>query len=112
VYAEEYGDIWPLLFSQSGAIQRVYREYSRLVTLLDTKNGLIECCVADGCFTTAQADYIISQQSDGERNRVAIAILLRKSVDSFKRGMTSLIKSKQGHIVRLIAGEESKLITS
>jgi hypothetical protein len=58
VYVVECGDEWPLILSNSEAVEYVYAQYTRLVTLLDTRNGLLECGVSDGCLTAAQAEDI------------------------------------------------------
>jgi hypothetical protein len=106
VWVEECGVDWPLVLSKPGTLERVYQEYTRFLTLLDTRHGLLECNVSDGCLTAAQAEDIASKQLNGERNRLVIAIMLRKSIGCFHKSIMCLIKSKQSHVARLIVGEE------
>jgi hypothetical protein len=111
VWVGECGVDWPLVLCQSRTLELVYREYTRFVTLLDTRNGLLECGVSDGCLTAAQAEDIASKQLDRERNQLVVSIIVRKSIGCFQKAMLCLIKSKQGHVARLIAEEEGSFIS-
>jgi hypothetical protein len=87
-------------------IARSYKNFPRLVELLDTRHLVIERWVSDGCITLRQAEDITSTQSDYDRNRKAIQIMMRGSTLAFQKAMVHLVESKQGHVVRLMAGDE------
>jgi hypothetical protein len=108
VYSKDCGDVWPLTLNESGAIQRVYEEYANLVKLLDMKNGCLEFCVSEGCLTAAQAQFIDSQTSDSECNRVAIDMVRRKSLACFRKVVGCLIKAKQSHVAYVLMGDSSE----
>ena len=100
-----------MLLYDSGIIKRTYAQYAHFVTILDTRNGLLDYCVAEGCLTAAQVEDIENQKSDGERNRLILRIFLRKGIDCVNKVLMCLIKSKQGHVASMLAGEESCMFT-
>jgi len=86
--------------------------YSKLVQLIDSKNGLVTELYAADCITWRQKEYIESAPRESESNIRLLDIVRRGSETDFDKFIECLNKTAQRHIVELLSGTVARIVAT
>lgn len=98
-------DDWPLTQSRR-EVETLDRLKSKLIELIDPRNGLLQELFSVGCINSRQKQKLeIDVMSDAERNELLLDILRRRSVADYYKFVRCLTVTKQHHVVSLLVPE-------
>lgn len=81
---------------------RVQRNYSTLVAVIDSKNGLLTELFAEKCITWRHKEFIESAVSPSEHNKRLLEIVRRGSESDFDKFIDCLNNTGQQHVSRIL----------
>lgn len=91
---------WPLRMSK--IYPDIERNWSKLIELLDCRNGLLDEMLSTDCINYDQKEYVESGDRDAKRNEYLLKILTRKSTSHFGQFIACLLETKQPQVVSLL----------
>ena len=99
--AAQYGNDWPLLYYKEFLIFSINK--SKLVDLIDSRNGLLDEMLAVDCINSRQKHYIETGATDEIMYARLHNIVLQGSLATYNAFIHCLKQTKQHHVVSLLA---------
>jgi hypothetical protein len=93
---------------------RLKTHYASLVCIMDARNGLLHELFSADCITERQKMFIESAASEAQSNQRLLNIVRRSSESDFHKFVTSLDKTGQQHVSRILLedGAVARVVTT